>query len=166
MASLIDQLIGILKDQASHYENLLGLSQEKKDAIIQNDLGTLNKITSLENILIGQNQRLEKQRIAVTGDIAAVMNLERETVNLSVLLDRLRETESHPRLLAAAERIRAVVPALKDANEQNKTLIGNSLEFIEYSMNVIQSAMGQGPDVFAGGKDTEIARHSMFDQKK
>jgi len=166
LASLIDQLIDILEEQAAHYDNLLGLSQEKRDAIIANDVELLNKITGLENILVGQNQKLEKQRLSVTADIATVMNMDPETINLSSLLAKLRGQASYPRLAAVAERIRAVIPALKEANSQNRILIGNSMEFIDYSMNVIQAALGQGPDVFAGGRDTEITRPSMFDRKQ
>jgi flagellar biosynthesis/type III secretory pathway chaperone len=66
VAGLMDNLLEILSEQAENYENLLGLSKEKKDVIVSNDVKDLQTITSLENTLLGKHQRLEKKRIEVT----------------------------------------------------------------------------------------------------
>ena len=165
MASLIEQLTEILEEQATHYELLLGLSREKTEAIIQNDLPELNKITGLENMLISQNQKLEKTRIFVTADIAAVMNMDRDSLTLTGLLERLHDMPVKPRLADVTARVREAVSGLKESNEHNKVLINSSLDYIDFSMNVIQGALGQGPDPYSGA-DSEINRHCFFDRKQ
>jgi len=38
MAGMVDQLIEVLEEQATRYDELLGLSKEKRDTIIVNDV--------------------------------------------------------------------------------------------------------------------------------
>ena len=150
MAGMISQLIGLLNEQADRYEELLGLSREKKDIIIANDVDGLQKITHLENLVVSQNQKLEKKRIAVLQDIAAVVNRKEEELTLSALVAIMEGQEEKEGLVSVGERIRRVMESLSEANLYNASLIRNALDYIEYSMNVIRSSVSQIPAYYAG----------------
>lgn len=147
MAGMINQLIDILGEQAARCEELLGLAKEKKDVIIKNDIEQLQKITNLENMVISQNNRLERERNTLTADIAEVLGKRGQAMNITALITAMEGQKEQEPLCAAGERLRAVLAELKEANDFNNTLIQNALEYIEYSLNVIRtSAQLEGPE--------------------
>ena len=140
MAGMIDQLAEIMEEQAQKYGELLGLSEEKKEAIIKNDISTLQKLTNLENMVISQNNRLEKKRLSLGKDIAEVLGKKEDELDLNTLISLLPDQTDKDMLKNVGDRIREVVSNLKLANEQNNNLIQNALDYIEYSVNVMRSA--------------------------
>ena len=165
MAGMISQLIGLLNEQAERYEELLGLSREKKDIIIANDLDGLQKITHLENLVVSQNQKLEKKRIAVLQDIAAVVNRNEEELTLSTLIEIMDGQEEKEGLVSVGDRIRQVMESLSEANLFNASLIHNALDYIEYSMNVIRSSASQTPAYYTAAGDRMTEGPGIFDAK-
>ncbi|MCL2204240.1 MAG: flagellar protein FlgN [Defluviitaleaceae bacterium] len=147
MAGMIDQLIEILGEQNARCEELLGLALEKKDVIVQNDIDALQKITSLENMVISQNNRLERQRITLTADIAEVLGKGGQTLDITALIECMEGQPQQAPLIAAGEKLRETLTKLKEHNDINQSLIQNALEYVEYSLNVIRtSAQLAGPD--------------------
>jgi len=140
MAGMIDQLIDILGEQATRCEELLGLAREKKDVIIQNDIENLQKITSLENMVISQNNRLERQRESLAKDIAEVLGKRGQVMDIAALIEAMAGQPQQEPLREAGNRIRGILADLKEANETNQMLIQNALDYIEYSLNVVRSA--------------------------
>ena len=48
MASLMDDLLDVIEQEEKHYRKLIGLSTDKKNAIIKGDIRTLEDITNEE----------------------------------------------------------------------------------------------------------------------
>jgi len=151
MAGLINTLIEILNEQASRYEDLLGLSLEKRDVIVANDIEGLQKITGLENILVSQNKKLEKRRIQAVADLAMVLNKKESELDLANLVDLLDGQTEQAELAAVRDRLRAALNELSYANAHNAELIGDALGYIDYSINVIRSNMQPGVFMEADG---------------
>ena len=169
MPGLMENLIGILGEQAESYENLAGLSLEKKDAIVANNIEDLQKITSLENTLVGKHHRLERQRLSVLKDIALVLSRKEEDLTFTALLALLEGKPDYPRMEEIVGRIRKAVPELKSINDQNKQLIDNSLAYIDFTMNAIRGSLGGEPSVYPldGTKNSGYDDgKSFFDAKK
>jgi flagellar biosynthesis/type III secretory pathway chaperone len=166
MAGMIDQLLDIMNEQAQRYEELLGLSQEKKDAIVKNDVEHLQKITHFENLLVSQNQKLERKRMDLMKDIADVMGKKADELTLSALIELMDGQEVRGKLTEAGNKIRDTLTALSDANDLNASLIQNALDYLEYSVNVIQTSVNQGPATFSvkGGQLKED--NGLFDSRK
>ncbi len=140
MASLMENLITVLESEASEYEILVGLSTKKTPIIIQGDLTALGQITDEEQIVVGRIQHLEKQREEVIGDIANVINRDVENLKLVNLIEMLRDRpEESGRLAAVHDKLKDVVHRMERINDQNRELIKNALEMVEFDMNVIQS---------------------------
>lgn len=140
MASLIENLISILEQESSEYEELLGLSMKKTPVIVAGDLQALQQITDEEQIVVSRINHLESQRTEVIKDIANVMNKDVNTLKLVHLIQML---ESRPaesgRLAAVHDRLKTVVGNMQRINNQNKELIAHSLEMVEFDMNLLQA---------------------------
>ena len=140
MAGMIDQLIVILNEQHTRCEELLGLALEKKDVIVQNDIEQLQKITNLENMVISQNNRLERQRVSLTDDISEVLGKRGQLNELSAMVDAMEGQPQQAPLREIGTKLREILDKLKEANDFNKMLIENALDYVNYSLNVIRTA--------------------------
>jgi flagellar biosynthesis/type III secretory pathway chaperone len=164
MAGMVNQLISILNEQNERHSELLGLSKEKREAIIKNDIKHLQKITNLENLITSQTMKLERKRMALMDDITSVLCVESGTVTLSELADALKGQDEHAELVSTGEKIRKTLNELTQENNLNASLIQIELDYIEYSINVIQTSANQSPaDFSTGGAHRESA--GLFDAR-
>ena len=117
MAGMMDQLIGILSEQTERYEELLGLAKEKRDIIIANDIESLQKINHLENLVVSQNQRLEKKRLDLVADMALVLDQKEDDLTLTKIIELMKGKEEEKPLEEARERIKTVLEELREIPE-------------------------------------------------
>jgi flagellar biosynthesis/type III secretory pathway chaperone len=148
MAGLISDLVNILNEQAEAYEELTIIANRKKEYIIRNEADEIRSVAGRESELIGKSQKLDKKRDLVSNDIAEVLNINAADVQLTLLLDIIKDQPGCAELKQASDRIRIAVEHLKYANENNKMLLENALEYIEYSLNVIRSSTEAVPAAY------------------
>lgn len=140
MASLMENLIEVLGQESEEYEGLLALSQKKMRIIAGANLEDLQKITDDEQEVVGRLNRLEKRRIEVTADIANVLNKDVETMKLTNLIEMLSARPAEQAELAAVhDRLSSVVREVQRTNEQNKELLEEALELVNFEMNMLQA---------------------------
>ena len=152
MAGMITNLIEILSEQTERHKELLGLSLEEKDAIVKNDIDNLQKLVSLKNIVISQNNKLEKKRLSLMADITEVLALKDKDIDIKALSDLLEGKPEQAELVEAGRKLREVVVELKQVNDLNKELLENALDFVEYSLNALRSAISPEPASVPIGK--------------
>lgn len=146
MASLMENLMDVLERESGDYEELLKLSGKKTPAIVGGDLEALQKITDEEQEVVGRLQRFEKERTELTADIANVLNRDVEECKLTQLIQMLEGRADEQRRLAEIhDRLKGLVERLRRVNEQNRELIANAMELVEFDMNIIQS-MNTAPE--------------------
>lgn len=146
MASLMENLIAVLDQEGAEYEGLLTLSQKKTPIIVSGDLGELEKITDDEQNLVSRITHLEKKRTEITADIANVLNRDVTKLKLLNLIEMLEgRPEEQAKLAAAHDRLQSAVRGLQRTNEQNKELLANALEMVEFEMTLLQ-AMKTAPE--------------------
>ncbi len=170
MASLIDELIDILEQETEEYHQLIDVSSKKTKAIVKNDLDELRRITAVEQDYVGKLVNLEKKREDVTADIALVLNKKKEEMTVKSLIPILQsQKEVQDRLILVHDNIRKVLKDFQMVNEINKNLIKESLELIEFNMNLV-TGMYQAPEVANYSKDAFNVNPSMdlgvFDAKQ
>lgn len=140
MASLMENLMDVLDRECREYEGLLALSQAKTPIIASGNLEQLQKITDEEQELVGRVHRLDKQRMEVTADIANVLNKDVETLKLANLVQMLAGRPAEQKALAEShDRLQVAVRELQRVNEQNKELLTDALEMVEFEMNILQA---------------------------
>ena len=146
MASLMENLIEVLQQESTEYEGLLELSQKKTPLIVGGDLENLQKITDDEQIVVSRLHNLEKKRAEVTADIANVLNRDVENLKLTNLIEMMAARPAEQAMLAEVhDRLQSAVHNLQRANEQNRELLTNALEMVEFEMNLVQ-AMRAAPE--------------------
>lgn len=146
MASLMENLISILDEEGSRYEELLELSMKKTPTIVAGNLEELQKITDEEQVVVSKISRLEAKRTETTQDIANVLNRDVKTLKLSNIIEMLSGRPQEQKLLAAAhDKLQSAVHRMQQINDQNKELIAHALEMVEFDMTLIQ-AMKTAPE--------------------
>lgn len=146
MASLMENLIDILERQYKEYEVLLDLSNEKTGIIVKGDLELLTEMTEREQNAVNVVLKTDRERETVMKDIANVLNKDEITLKISDLVDMLStRPEERARLDKARTDLNGLAYELKKINERNRELIENSLELVNFDMNLIQ-AMKQAPE--------------------
>lgn len=146
MASLMENLIQVLDEESQEYEELLGLSMKKTPVLVSGDLDKLAKITDEEQIVVSKINRLETKRQEIFTDIANVINKDVKTLMLGDLVEMLSSRPAEQQKLAKVhDRLKAAVYEVKRVNEQNRELIQNTLEMVEFDMNMLQ-AMKTAPE--------------------
>lgn len=146
MASLMENLIEVLDLESQEYENLLGLSMKKTPVIVSGELEELAKITDEEQIVVNKINRLEQKRQEVFSDIANVINKDVDMLMLKDLVEMLStRPEEQQKLARVHDRLSAAVHEVKRVNGQNRILIQNALEMVEFDMNMLQ-AMKAAPE--------------------
>ena len=136
----MENLIEVLGQECDEYEGLLALSQKKTRVIASANLENLQKITDDEQEVVGRITHLEKRRVEVTADIANVLNKDVETLKLSNLIEMMSVRPREQEKLAEVHgRLQSSVRELQRVNEQNKELLGNALEMVEFEMNLLQA---------------------------
>ena len=132
MASLMEDLIDVLEKESEEYKNLLNLSMQKTQVIVSEDLDQLAKITDEEQLIVSRNEAVQ--------DIANVLNKDVTKLKIADLIKMLEQRpEEQQKLAAASDALQSVVRNVARVNGQNRELIQNALEMVQFNMNLIQS---------------------------
>ena len=135
-----------LELEISEYTSLLELSKKKTPILIAGDMEQLRIITDEEQVVADKIVALDAKRASVTKDIADVINMDVETLKLSVLIDILKKQPAESQRLAdITDRLQTVVNSVKMINDNNRELIKHSLEMVDFDLNLIKS-MRQAPE--------------------
>lgn len=140
MASLMEDLIDVLEKESDEYKNLLNLSMQKTQVIVSEDLDQLAKITDEEQLIVSRINHLDVIRNEAVQDIANVLNKDVTKLKIADLIKMLgQRPEEQQKLAAAFDELRANVKSVARANGQNRELIQNALEMVQFNMNLLQS---------------------------
>ena len=141
MASLMENLVDVLDQECTMYEQLLELSGKKTPIIVKGDLDALAKITDEEQHIIGNIQSLEKKRQIAMKDIADVLNKDVNSLKLTDLIIVLeKRPEDQKNLANSRDRLVTVADSVRRVNGQNQELLLSSLEMVRFEMNIIQAS--------------------------
>ncbi|MBR6770450.1 MAG: flagellar export chaperone FlgN, partial [Lachnospiraceae bacterium] len=100
----------------------------------------LSKITDEEQIVVSRINQLDHQRREVVHDIANVVNRDVEDLKLAAIIQMLEPRPTEQQKLAEVyDRLGKAVRRVQQVNMQNKELLTNALELVEFDMNVLQA---------------------------
>lgn len=137
----MENLIDILDQESREYEGLLALTRKKTQIIAGANLEDLQKITDDEQQMVSRISHLEKKRVEVTADIANVLNRDVTQLKLANLIDMMSGRPAEQEKLAAVhDSLKVTVRELQRINEQNKTLLEDALEMVQFEMSLLQAA--------------------------
>lgn len=166
MASLIKELIETLTEQNNIYQSLLDVASKKKVAIIENKIPNLQEFVKEENVLIGRNQRLDKKRIEIFKDISMVLG-KNDELSLKDIISCMKGQEGEKELIAIRENMLEILPKLKSLNDQNQELLTISMDYVDFSINMIRASGGNSPTYYDSlGNEINTLDKKMFDAKQ
>jgi len=146
LASLMEELIRTLEAEEEKYKDLLELSKKKTPVIIEGDIQKLQKITDEEQKLVDEVSAMEQNRLTVMGDIANVLNTDVESLKLSYLEEVLgKRPKEREGLARVHDRLKATIGELMVINNQNRELIRQSLDMIDFNLSLAK-AMRTAPE--------------------
>ena len=171
MASLIDVLISTLEQENTEYEGLLELGLQKTGIIIRNEVEELSGMVEKEQLVVDRIMVLEKKRTEVSQDIAEVLNKDVKTLTLTRLIELLSsQKKERDALVSIHDKLSLTMKRMVEINERNKALLNESMEMLQFEMNLVQS-MKRGPETNNYGRDAYISNNytlpnTRFDRKQ
>lgn len=141
MASLIENLIGVLEKETVQYKELLELSRTKTDAIVHNRVDELQDILGTEQKMITQLDALERAREEHIDDIANVLNVPVAEMKIARLIKLMeKQPKDQALLIKVHDELKSVVDQLVKVNDNNKVLLQESLGMLEFEMNLVRNS--------------------------
>lgn len=161
MASLMEDLIDVLTKEHVEYEKLLELSKKKTPIIVKGSVIELQKITDEEQSVVERVSHLEKKRNEVLNDIATVINKDVNSLKIMNLIQLLgKQPVEQKKLSIIYDKLKSTLSDMMIINTNNRELIQQSLEMVEFDMNLIQ-AMRQAPETADYNKGAYSAGNVM-----
>ena len=142
MLENIATLIDVLGQEDAEYKKLLELSNNKTKAIVGADIERLQDILVQEQAQIDAINKLEQQRMENVDDICNVLNLRRTDIKLEDILEVLKkQPKEHDALEAVNAQLKQTLNELMKINENNKLLTKESLDMVEFELNIAKNAV-------------------------
>lgn len=140
MASIIEELVDVLNKENEIYLELIPVAETKAQIIIKNDLIELQKVNDTEQEIIESILLLEKRREDVVNNIALVLNKNTKDLNLKKIIELLGNQPKEQLILSQLyDKLTNSVQRLVEINSRNKMLIEESLDMIQFNMNLLNS---------------------------
>lgn len=136
----METMMDVLEKENAEYGELILLSSRKRDIVISGNIAELQTITDEEQIIVDRIAALEKKREEVTRDVANVLNKDVEKLKLTDLIQMLAVRPVEQRqLMEIHDKLKGTVHHMMRINEQNRELIQNALELVEFDINLIHA---------------------------
>lgn len=139
MASLIDELVDVLEKENTEYTVLVDLSTQKTSTIVKNDIEEMQNIMAKEQAIVDRINVLERQRETTINDISKVLHVDAKDLTVKVLIDLLKKQPTEQKKLSDVHsKIKKTLDKMVRVNENNKALMKESMEILEFEMNLLK----------------------------
>jgi flagellar biosynthesis/type III secretory pathway chaperone len=164
MKHLINDLSDTLVIEKEMYENLQSLFKKNTNFITKGSVSQLEEIVKIEQNIIFKIGKLESRREKIVEEITNILQIDKEEITISKLFEYMDQEEKQ-KFENLQQEITDVIIDLKKTNELNSKLIKQSLEYIDFSINML-SIPNVGNDYGEKGeiKEEKISK-SIFDVK-
>ncbi|QZY54321.1 flagellar protein FlgN [Crassaminicella profunda] len=164
MSKSIEQLILALNKECEIYQDYLNLANKKKAIIIEGNVKELERITQQEQDIIVNMGKIDQIRTAIVGNILHELDIEYigNISDLSNYLEPLYKTK----VVDLKNKLESLLREIQHLNELNAKLIHQSLDYIDFNMNVITSLDTAGSTYGDEANEKDLKKKSsIFDAK-
>ncbi|MGN0342169.1 MAG: flagellar protein FlgN [Roseburia sp.] len=170
MASLMDDLKDVLQEEDRQYQDLIALSEEKRQVLVKGDVARLEEITALEQQQTDVLHQYETKRKSILKDMAEVLGKDPETFTVEAMIQALAsQPEEQSRLTRLRDQLRMTLHKMAEINTQNQVLIKQALEMVEFDLTLFRS-LRQAPETANYNKSAyntgDLLGSSGFDAKQ
>ncbi|MDD2432480.1 MAG: flagellar protein FlgN [Clostridia bacterium] len=161
MQPTCQELIKILEEQKETYRQLMDLSVQKNQYLINGDLDELNETTKQEEALIFQLGKLEGKREKCFAQLAELGGFD-HNCTLQEVLSQLT-SNSQVQLRQIQEEFSAFIHDLTRLNEENMLLLEQSLRFVNFT---VESISQHSKPLYNEGKEVKVEQlNNILDKK-
>lgn len=130
-------LIFLLHKTADLYDELLRISQNKKQVLVSGKADNLPPLVKEEEVLVVQAGKFETARQQIIAELAVHYGCTPEELNLTELEKAAQAVEMQDEVRKAGERLKTIVTELRKMNELNAELTQQALFFVNCSINLL-----------------------------
>lgn len=156
MATFKEELMEILKKQLEALKELDSIEIEKTDIIMNDEIEELKSLTVKEERLINEVATLELEREHLLDS----WGIGKETSLATIISNIPEEKEDLEKL---GEELFNVLKTIEENNKTNNALIKDSLEWIEFNLNLMTNATT--PPTYGNENKKSSSKNSLFDRK-
>lgn len=165
---MLKPLINACEEIVAVQEQLVNLSQRKRDILVQGNIDSLSKLIQEESKLVRLLGKLEEVRISRMKGYLESKGVLTEELTLSQLLQIIPEKADQTQIQELADKLQQTIQELQEHNELNAKLIQDSLNYINESIELMtdqskETINYQRPAGNAKAKSTSA--RSFFDTK-
>jgi flagellar biosynthesis/type III secretory pathway chaperone len=170
VASLVDDLLGVMAKETEGYNKLYDLAQEKRQSIVNRDLETMEGVTSKESDVTSELKNLENKRVKILKDMSVVLGKDDETLTVTqVILLLSKQPQEQKALTDARDELVKAASNMQFMNTQNQILLNQAMEMVEFDLTLFKS-MRQAPETANYDKNAyntgDILPSGGFDAKQ
>jgi flagellar biosynthesis/type III secretory pathway chaperone len=149
MDALWENILGLFGRMSERYREMIGLAEEKRDALISVQADKISGIIAREETLIRQIEILEREREFLVGQIARESGWTDKKVKLLYLVERA-PARFAAQMKETGQNLADIVMRIALLNGINNNLLQQAMRIIEYNINILSRAQA-APMYSAGG---------------
>lgn len=140
MDKLLRTLKIIMSSEVIAYKELLALSVQKKDVLIENKTDDLNDIVSKEQSILAKIKQHERSRKDCAAKISTECGYSDSNIDIETIID-IADGSLKKDIIAIRAELKQIITALTDINENNKMLIDTHRKYVSFCMEAITGQM-------------------------
>lgn len=164
MTAIWDKLVILLNQILQIYQALLQLSRKKREILVAANPQELEQLTKQEEMLIIEAGKLETLRVSLTRELATALGMTPDDTALAVLLERA-DSQTANKLKTISQTFAEVTDELVMLNELNEKLIRQSLNYINYNINILSHSTAEPTYAAKGQVESARLSRSILDAK-
>ena len=163
----MESLHNILQQLVEAHRELIDIGELKKEALINNQVDLLNEQVNKETRLIRHITELEKQRLeAAMNFLISRGYAPNPQVTLANLIQLVYKAADKQALQEIHAELLDVTSRLKQLQQLNNDLLNHSMDYIEYSLNLMIGSTDDDATYSDPSKRSQqVKRPGFFDTK-
>ncbi len=159
---LAEKLINTLEKLLKLHQNLYEVTLQKTDYLKSNDVEKLKELLKKEQMFVQAIKQIEAERIKLTPEFLG----DKADMTLSACAEKA-QGEHKEKLIQLAHLFPVVVKKIKDANQLNRELTQQALQFVELSLDLFipQESLTNYNHPNGNDKFQPNKRRSIFDSQ-
>ena len=146
MASLVEELIGVLVEEEKLYRSLIDVGERKCQIVIDADIPALEALTIEEQEKSDALLALSNKQTQLLKDIKTVLGKQEEEITVTKLICYLSSQPTvQEKLTVARDNLINSATKMQTVNQQNEILLKQAIELTEFDITLFKS-MRQAPE--------------------
>ncbi|HZK28463.1 MAG TPA: flagellar protein FlgN [Thermoclostridium sp.] len=160
----VDNLIKIFEYEIKIYTKVLQEVENKKNVIINGDVESLQATVVKEQRYINELNKLVEAADKIIAHIAKITGKKCEDINISYLIG-IAPAKEAKKLSSKRDELNRLIEQIREKNELNQKLINNSIEYVNFSLNLLTQTGPQTTQYGSTGNTTQAKDRNVLDIK-